>query len=450
MEDDFGKTRPNINLPKGDPEPDFGQTMPNIRSPRNEPEQDFSMTMPNVRMPVSEEPERGPSEPIPPQQTPQPQPTPQKKGGVPGWVWALVGVGAFLFIALVIVGVALWWLWSTPGFTVIIEGAPPNSTVYVDGVVRSTTTAKGNYEVRDLRAGIRNIRVSCDGYTDFADRVDGKDGEVIRRTAKMARSGPVQQPSAELPAEIDYKGRMVLVKAGEFEMGSEKRTDEKPIHKVTLPDYYIDKFEVTNAQFKLFCDETGRSYPADHFEIPGYFQNRPNAPVLGITWDDAQAYAKWAGKRLATEQEWEKAASWDAANKKKRQWPWGETPDSGKANLNRVSSGDNRFADVGKFAGDVSPYGVMDMAGNASEWVENYYQPYPENTTPDSDYGTANRVIRGGNYQASFDNSRTTRRLKHTPFYVKKENEERSWLIGFRCVVSANDPELLKKINSPK
>src|SRR6185295_13480766 len=119
-----------------------------------------------------------------------------------------------------------------------------------------------------------------------------------------------------LPVEVDYNGKMAFIPAGEFEMGSDVR-------KVTLPAYYIDKYEVTNADYKKFCDATGHPYPKSTFmfgafkqKTPAeadeeYFTQHPNSPVIGVTYEDAAAYAAWAGKRLPREDEWEKAASWD-------------------------------------------------------------------------------------------------------------------------------------------
>lgn len=482
MEDDFGKTTPNIRLPKGEPEEDFGMTTPNMRIPKDEPdfgvttpsmylpkeEQDFGMTTPNMRMPQGEQDfgatvvnmpreeavSQYQSDVAVPSQRPKTaavQQEPQKKSSAAILIWVLVGAIGFLFIIAVGVVLAIVF-WPRPGFKLIIQGAPANSRVFIDGnAERGTSTTTGEYILRDLRSGQRNVRITCEGYTDYNGSVRGNDGEEkVIQVTMVKTGGELPPPVGQLPKEIDHNGPMVLVDAGEFIMGSNDfNADEKPAHNVTLPAYYIDKFEVTNAQYKKFCDETGRTPPTDHFRIPGYFLDRPNDPVVGVSWEDAQAYAKWAQKRLPTEEEWEKAASWDAANKKKNIWPWGDKPDKGKANVEDVN-GNNLFSVPGKFTGDVSPYGVFDMGGNVAEWVDSFYKAYEGNTEANSDFGETYKVVRGGTYKAKFADARTTRRFRHTAAYTDEEKLKSSWLIGFRCVVSANDPEVQKKINSPK
>jgi formylglycine-generating enzyme required for sulfatase activity len=206
---------------------------------------------------------------------------------------------------------------------------------------------------------------------------------------------------------------------------------------VTLSDYYIDKFEVTNAQYKKFCDETKRPYPTNPHWDGQYFENNPDEPVVGVNWNDAAAYARWAGKRLPTEEEWEKAASWDAKAQQKRPWPWGNAPEPSRINL-----GADHPDAVGRQPGGASPYGVQDMAGSVAEWVDAFYQPYAGNSSPDPNYGTKNRVVRGGHFRLDINDVRTTARYYHGPEFESAEKKLRSWLTGFRCAVSANDPRL--------
>lgn len=333
--------------------------------------------------------------------------------------------------------VLLWFLLSPSGFTLVVRGAVPGSDVYVDDTARGQTSQDGSIKVGGLKAGKRLVRVSHSGYADFNTTVTGSDGDTKPVIAQQATTDA--KPASSLKTEIDYTGPMVLIPAGEFIMGDDAHNaDEKPAHKVTLPDFYIDKFEVTNEQYKKFCDATKRPYPSDPWWDQQYFKMRPKSPVVGVSWDDAAAYAKWAGKRLPTEEEWEKAASWDATAQKKRQWPWGDTGDASRANMNESE----RTMDVGKFAGGASSYGVQDMAGNVAEWVDAFYQPYKDNNESNENYGTTNRVVRGGTYRSKIDDVRTTRRFYHTPDLNESEMKNKRFIIGFRCAVVADDAKL--------
>ena len=277
------------------------------------------------------------------------------------------------------------------------------------------------------------MRVSRQGFEDFNTSVIGKDGE----TKSIIYSGQAVDAPGEL-TEIDYTGPMLLVKAGEFIMGDDNHEqNEKPAHKVTLPDYYIDKFEVTNAQYKKFCDETKRPYPTNPHWDPQYFSNNPDAPVVGVNWNDAAAYARWAGKRLPTEEEWEKAASWGPDAQQKRLWPWGNSPEPSRSDL-----GSDHPNSVGQRPGGASAYGVQDMAGSVAEWVDASYQPYPGGQAADPNFGTKNRVVRGGHFRLDINDVRTTARYYHGPEFEIAEKKLRSWLTGFRCAVSADDPKL--------
>ena len=266
---------------------------------------------------------------------------------------------------------------------------------------------------------------------------------------KPADTAPTVQPTVAvtntLPATINYKGDMVLVAAGEFTMGSDTGGDEsKPAHKVEVPAFYIDKTEVTNAQYKEFCSATGKKPPTDPFWEQGYFEKRPNAPVLGVSFEDAKAFAAWAGKRLPTEAEWEKAASWDAAAQSKVEFPWGASFENGKA-----AFGLDTPKNVGSFPTGASPSGAFDMAGNVAEWVDAFFQPYPGNTGSNPNFGETNRVVRGGHFGSkSNDLLKTTRRIYVPPGVASGEDEEKLFAaaIGFRCAVSADDARLQESL----
>lgn len=394
---------------------------------------DFGATTPLIR-PDGGTVQLRPSQPPPPRPN-QPKPGPPKRR-IPIWAWIVAAVGGFLFLAVVAVAL-VYFLFSQPGFSAVVRGAPPGSDVYIDNVSRGVTSADGSIKVTGLKPGKRLVRVSHDSYVDFNTTVSGKDGEVKTIVAQLVSS--TETPAASISKEIDYNGPMLLIAAGEFPMGDDKHNaDEKPVHKVTLPDFYIDKFEVTNEQYKKFCDATKRPYPTNPWWDDQYFSAHPRSPILGVSWDDASAYANWAGKRLPKEDEWEKAASWDPTAQTKRQWPWGDSPDQTRANV----GGTPRTSDVGQFASGVSFYGVHDLAGNVAEWVDTFYDAYPGNQTSNPDFGSKLRVVRGGTYKGVIEDARTTRRLYHTPQLNEAEKKNRAFLIGFRCAIAADDPRI--------
>ncbi len=163
----------------------------------------------------------------------------------------------------------------------------------------------------------------------------------------------------------------VLIPAGKFLMGTNLKNADAashPQHSVNLHAYRIDKYLVTNAQYARFIAATGHRPPSD-WKNSKIQQGELLYPVTLVNWYDATAYAKWAGKRLPTEAEWEKAARGTDG----RRWPWGNEMDPSRLNTYyNVGSATN----VTAYANGVSPYGVFDMAGNADEWVEDDFLPY--------------------------------------------------------------------------
>jgi formylglycine-generating enzyme required for sulfatase activity len=197
-------------------------------------------------------------------------------------------------------------------------------------------------------------------------------------------------------------GDMVLVSGGSFQMGSDSQAVSQPIHTVTLPAFYIDVFEVTNGQYRAFCDSTNRNYPLDpgYRSLPDYFTNREydNYPVVMLSWADAKAYAEWVGKRLPTEAEWERAAKGNVDN---RQYPWGDVWVPYYANFAFDYDGFAYTAPVGSFPHDIGASGCLDIIGNASEWCEDdWHEDYnyaPSNGTAWTDTPRGSyRVWRGG------------------------------------------------------
>ena len=401
---------------------------------------------------------RNTAPPPPTHQAPH-TPAPMKsKGKLPTFaLMSAAGAGLFLLLA-----VGLWAMQRTYGFTVIVKGLASNSAILVNDIPRGIPMivagkdgkAEPEIRVTGLKAGeLYALRLGCggellqDGQT-IKDKLTGQNGDEIVLQGRCGTSK--SELGVTLTDEINLQGPMRLVKTGPFIMGDDKGQDnEKPAHKVEVAyDYYIDKFEVTNRQFAEYCKATNRQMPANPFWDIGYAEKNPDQPVVGVTWEDAQAYAQWAGKDLPTEAEWEKAASWDpkateADLKWKRKWTWGNVA----ANNANISS--KHTTDVGKKVGDASNYGVMDLAGNVSEWVKDNYQAYPGNQVADSNYGSVHRVVRGGNIKTSMEQVRTTVRYSHTPIYSPAELQEGAWLVGFRCAARADSSKvkevLLKK-----
>lgn len=229
---------------------------------------------------------------------------------------------------------------------------------------------------------------------------------------------------------------MVYIPAGEFLMGAAPgpsvASDERPPHVVYLDGYWIDRTEVTNAMFQKFLEET--SYAFD-----GVTLGSANVhPVVFVNWFDAVAYCEWAGGSLPTEAQWEKAARGTDG----RIYPWGNQFDGGRLNFcdrncnyPHAEKGINDdwmySAPVGNYPEGASPYDVLDLAGNVSEWVfdwylRDYYAGSPERNPTGPESGTYH-VVRGGTF---FDGSwgvRTTGRIQF--FEEKRENT-----VGFRCV----------------
>jgi len=182
---------------------------------------------------------------------------------------------------------------------------------------------------------------------------------------------PIESAEAnELPKEITGKdgAPMVLIPAGECQIGGNDYIKyENPVHTVYLDAFYMDVHEVTNSQYKKFIDATG-------YKTPSYWSdtrdNQPNYPVVGVDWNDAVAYAEFAGKRLPTEDEWEKAARGGLIGK---QYPCGDTITHDDANFDGTGGKDiwNGTSPIGRFK--PNGYGLYDMAGNVSEWCADKY-----------------------------------------------------------------------------
>jgi formylglycine-generating enzyme required for sulfatase activity len=247
---------------------------------------------------------------------------------------------------------------------------------------------------------------------------------------------------------------MVHVPEGEFLMGStdadEVPTDEKPAHTVYLDAFWIDKTEVTNARYARFlnaigayrgacgghdCVETKLEDPDSHifyrkgqYVVENGFEKHP---VIEVTWYGAQAYCQWAGARLPTEAEWEKAARGVDG----RLYPWGnDAPDCDKA---QHASCDGMTVPAGSRPAGASPYGALDMAGNVWEWVADWYDAtyydYSPTRNPQGAHSSEHKVFRGGSWGYLPKFIRTADRARNHTWYA-------GFNIGFRCGASVPFP----------
>jgi formylglycine-generating enzyme required for sulfatase activity len=243
----------------------------------------------------------------------------------------------------------------------------------------------------------------------------------------------------------------LYVPAGSVNMGGLDvfaENDEKPAHIVQIDALWIDQVEVTNGMYGL-CVKAGACLPLvkvnsdnrpQYFDVPEF----QDYPVVYVTWLDAKSYCEWAGRRLPTEAEWERAARGDDM----RTYPWGgEPPNTSLANFNNELGDTSR---VGSYAAGASPFGALDMAGNVWEWVADFYNqsyyassPVANPTGPDEQLQNLNRVVRGGSYQDGQLNLRLSNRgyelgtdpsaLPGSESYLGRSSVK----IGFRC---AADP----------
>ncbi len=244
-------------------------------------------------------------------------------------------------------------------------------------------------------------------------------------------------PSRQLPKTKTGKdgARMVLVPAGEFTMGSpegEGETDEHPQQTVELDAYYIDQYEVTVERYQRFMKQESHKQPKYWEQVN--LRRDAQKPVVGMNWDDAKAYCEWAGKRLPTEAEWEKAAR----GTDKRRYPWGEfKPNSSTANFGKDWSAIfyvDRLKNVGTYERGKSPYGAYDMGGNVWEWVADWYAAdYYQSSHKKNPKGPSSGVgkaLRGGSWVNTPSYLRSANRVRYHP-------TSRLATFGVRCAHDA-------------
>jgi len=234
---------------------------------------------------------------------------------------------------------------------------------------------------------------------------------------------PADEAMAIEPEIVKPKpGESVLIPAGEFTMGTEQQAPPQvavPQHTIDLPAYFIDVYEVTHGEWIRFITEADIRPEGNWRQF--YSIGKEDHPVSNVTWDDAKAYCEWAGKRLPTEAEWEKAARGPDAYR----YSWGDLWDARKSNSSEM--GMRNTMEVGEVATDRSPYGVYDMVGNAQEWTNEKLAPYPDSPARRDDAFRANYIaVRGGSYNVKGRTMGLFSRSGYAP--------DSQYGIGFRCV----------------
>jgi eukaryotic-like serine/threonine-protein kinase len=267
---------------------------------------------------------------------------------------------------------------------------------------------------------------------------------------------------------------LVLVPADIFQMGGAfDNVSSFPVHTVYLDDFWIDQTEVTNEMFATFVDSTGHVTDAEKAggsndfrtenktvyweKVKGLTWDHPDGenssisgiqdhPVVHVTWNDANAYCTWAGRRLPTEAEWEKAASWNYISGEKYEYPWGNDFNEKLANfcdescsydfaIPYFNDGYAETSPVGSFPQGASPYGALDMSGNVWEWVADwyagdYYESSPASNPLGPDSGQE-RVVRGGAWATNHSFLPASRRDSGNPSFPHRA-------LGFRCALGTS------------
>lgn len=222
---------------------------------------------------------------------------------------------------------------------------------------------------------------------------------------------------------------MLYVPAGEFSMGGDILVNEQPIHPVYLDAFWIDQTQVTNGMYTKCVAAGACQQPIVLSNTRSSYFNHTNFadfPVIYVDWNDAMAYCSWAGARLPSEAEWEKAAKGTDG----RTYPWGENIDSTLANYMQ-NVGDT--TKVGSYPAGASPYGALDMAGNVYNWVydwydSSYYSQSPR-TNPTGPTSGTERVVRGGSWSIHEFYLRSAYRARQNP-------DSTNFGVGFRCARS--------------
>ncbi|MEW6609299.1 MAG: SUMF1/EgtB/PvdO family nonheme iron enzyme [bacterium] len=294
--------------------------------------------------------------------------------------------------------------------------------------------AKKLYTLQTKLQNLEGVKQNLEAQMQIANqKIENAENEKKELITQLERVKSLS-PKADFPIPSE----MVLVEGGEFIMGMHNGDNTYPQRKVYLASFYIDKYEVTNEQYIRFLNAMGKHDGYINLESEYCKIEKPNGlykvkagyekyPVVEVSWDGANRYARWAGKRLPTEAEWEKAARGTEG----RKYPWGDIFDRNKCNISM-----QRVTPVGNFPQGKSPYGCEDMAGNVCEWVadwydSNYYENSPSINPKGPNIGHY-RVWRGGSY---LGNQITTQCFIRN--YLAPDKSRNS--SGFRCARDAKE-----------
>ncbi len=293
---------------------------------------------------------------------------------------------------------------------------------------RNKEADKRNSKIED-KAGKRNANDDQDQKVESREK-----GEISRKpSAESVGLQPKNKTENEkltqkIFNELDLLKSMVLLTGSDFVMGNDNgSSDEKPAHTVRLNSIYVDKYEVTVKDFRDFCEAANHEMPVQ----PSW--NKDDHPVVNVTFHDAESYAKWKGKRLPTEAEWEFIARGGDA---RAEYPWKNGEDSRAfANFKGTGGRDNweQTSPVGSFA--PNKFGIYDIGGNVREWCSDWYDRGYNDTgaavNPSGPKSGTRKVVRGGSWDYEERFMRITNRDKSIP-------SNKSYNLGFRCVKSAN------------
>lgn len=330
--------------------------------------------------------------------------------------------------------------------TVDLLPVPADSSVRVNGTESKSKTLQMQIGQEYL------VEVASQGFQTNQIRIKPIQTNRFEFSFNLEKLSPEASRQVKMTAIADNRDHdMIEIKGGTYVLGSERGNhDERPVRKVVVPSFWIDKHEITCAQYQRFLEDVRKhGHRWCHENEPQHKDHTPyhtyawalkfswvggqpprgmaDYPVVLTDWYDAYAYARWAGKRLPSEDEWEVAARGGDG----REYPWGNTFSLEKCNI-----GDQPVA-VGTFPGGASPWGVLDLAGNVAEWTSTAYEPQALDSKEFTGrFGLP--IIKGGSWD---DNSKTCRSPARD---VRRSPAYRSTTVGFRCV-SEKEPSTLEQ-----